>query len=144
MTKIDVMRFRKLLESNDLNYTNLADKIGVDRSTVSGWANGKQKPSTENLSALEEALGIDRSEFTIDELGGAVHVSPSPDNSVDNSVDNDNSITVNHITVHNIDSLYLIVPDDQSNIADILSRFVIPGNSNAETPTNDDDSESKS
>lgn len=35
----------------------LADAIGTDQGTVSKWENGKQRPSFEDVSAIEDACG---------------------------------------------------------------------------------------
>lgn len=49
-------------QRNRAGYVNdsaLADAAGISHSTISGWRNGRQKPTQQSLTSAAEALGID-------------------------------------------------------------------------------------
>lgn len=50
-------RINRLRKAKDLNQTELAEKIGVDQSTVSDWENGA-KLSADLLMQLSDVLGV--------------------------------------------------------------------------------------
>lgn len=51
-------RLKKALEMNNMNRSELADKIGVRKSSVSDWANGRYEAGQENLMAIAKALDV--------------------------------------------------------------------------------------
>jgi transcriptional regulator with XRE-family HTH domain len=50
-------RINRLRKTKDLNQTELAEKVGVDQSTVSDWENGA-KFSADLLMLLSDVLGV--------------------------------------------------------------------------------------
>ncbi len=46
-------------EQKNLSQQDIADKIGVDRSTIGYWENGKADPSMINVIKLSDALNVD-------------------------------------------------------------------------------------
>lgn len=49
---------RAYMTENDLNQSELADQIGVDRYMISKWINGKKKPRLESLQAISARTGL--------------------------------------------------------------------------------------
>lgn len=61
-------KIKKLMDSNDINITDLAKIIDVNRVFLSRIVNNHQKPSFDTLSKICDALGVTLSEFfSIDE-----------------------------------------------------------------------------
>lgn len=51
-------RLIKALEMNKMNRSELAEKIGVRKSSVSDWANGRYEAGQDNLLAIAKALNV--------------------------------------------------------------------------------------
>ncbi len=49
---------KEIMIENDLNQSQLANKIGVKQSQVSEWLKGKSKPGYDNLKAICSELGV--------------------------------------------------------------------------------------
>ncbi|MGB2170970.1 MAG: helix-turn-helix domain-containing protein [Flavobacteriaceae bacterium] len=58
MLNIDsiIQRIRKIIEENDLTASSFAEKIGVQRSSISHILSGRNKPSLEFLGKIESAF----------------------------------------------------------------------------------------
>lgn len=54
------------MKKRDMRQVDLADKMGVNRSTISNWANALKKPDFENIDKMAEAFGISVSELFVD------------------------------------------------------------------------------
>src|SRR5206468_315654 len=46
------------LDERGMNYTQLAREVGVDPSTVSGWATGRHFPRRSRIAAIARALDV--------------------------------------------------------------------------------------
>ena len=70
---------RKLLSDNiayflkkrGLIQAELAEKIGVNRSTVSGWVGAHKKPEFDNIDRMAEALNVQVYELFVDHKGNS-------------------------------------------------------------------------
>lgn len=49
---------REWRENRNLTQQQLADRLGVDKATISRWEGGKRSPSLNVLAALGEALNV--------------------------------------------------------------------------------------
>ena len=58
------------MKKRDMRQVDLADKMGVNRSTISNWANALKKPDFENIDKMAEAFGISVSELFVDHYNG--------------------------------------------------------------------------
>ncbi len=54
-----VERIKKLMRTENLTQTALAEKIGVKQNTVSAWVLGKNEPSIASLWALADYFQTD-------------------------------------------------------------------------------------
>lgn len=59
------MKIKELMNQQNLQYTQVAEVMGVSCTAVSKWAKGQSCPSADKLPALADLLGC-----TIDELYG--------------------------------------------------------------------------
>lgn len=59
---------KHLREKNGLSQQELADKIGVDRSTIGYWENKKAEPSMFNVCKIAEVLNVDLSSLILKDL----------------------------------------------------------------------------
>lgn len=50
---------QELMQLNNLSRKQLADAIGVDRTTVGQWLLGRKKPGYDSIMALYEKFGIE-------------------------------------------------------------------------------------
>jgi transcriptional regulator with XRE-family HTH domain len=57
------LRIRYWREKAGLTPNELADKVGVDRSSVSKWETGAAFPGTANMIRIAEACGIGMRKF---------------------------------------------------------------------------------
>ena len=57
------MSLGNLRKQKNLTQAQLADRLGVDRSTVACWETGKCKPTADKLVKVADVLGC-----TVDEL----------------------------------------------------------------------------
>ena len=57
------LNIRKIRESNELTQEQLADKLGIGRTTVTMWESGESLPRADKLKKLAEILNC-----TVDEL----------------------------------------------------------------------------
>lgn len=46
----------ELMRARDLSYTQIADAVGVTRSSVSLWARGLRRPTAEQATRVSETL----------------------------------------------------------------------------------------
>lgn len=46
------------MKKRDMRQVDLAEKLGINRSTVSGWKNANKKPEFDNIDRLAEAFGV--------------------------------------------------------------------------------------
>lgn len=51
-------RLRKAIKNSGLTHEKIAEKIGVERSTVSHWATGRNTPDPYTLAKLANVLGV--------------------------------------------------------------------------------------
>lgn len=56
---------RRLLYERDLNATELARALSVNKSSVSKWLNGASVPRDETLDQISAFFGVDRSEIVV-------------------------------------------------------------------------------
>jgi transcriptional regulator with XRE-family HTH domain len=61
-------KLKRLREQQALSLTDLAQKSGVNRITIHRIENGKQKPMPRTIRKLAEALQVEVSELTIEEM----------------------------------------------------------------------------
>ena len=54
------------MKKRDMRQVDLAEKIGVNRSTVSGWVNALKKPDFEYIDKMAEAFGVSVGELFTD------------------------------------------------------------------------------
>ena len=52
------MTFKELIKRKGYTQEQLAEKLGVDQSTISGWQNGIRTPRTKQLPLIAQALGV--------------------------------------------------------------------------------------
>ncbi|MBQ8428603.1 MAG: helix-turn-helix transcriptional regulator [Clostridia bacterium] len=52
------MAFKKLLKEKDIHGTQLARKIGCERSLVSCWVRGKCRPTLDMIPKIAKALDV--------------------------------------------------------------------------------------
>lgn len=119
MPKLDVAKMKEILTNKGINYAELAERIGVDRSSVSAWVNGKSNPSSVNLTKLAESLKMEESEL-IDEREGHVTIT-TPQNVI---ITNHN----HHIGTIHIENL--IVPLENNEAVNILKDLLKKENGN--------------
>lgn len=60
-----MLAIKNIRQSKSITQKDLAEKVGVDRSTVTCWENGSANPTVSKLPAIAAALGC-----TIDDLFG--------------------------------------------------------------------------
>ena len=58
MEVLIIQRINELLKSEGLNQSKLANRIGVNQSTVCNWLNGKKEPSIESLWKLADFFDV--------------------------------------------------------------------------------------
>ena len=51
-------RLKKSMFLNGIRKTDLAEKVGIDRSKITSYVNGRYKPNGETLAKLAAALGV--------------------------------------------------------------------------------------
>lgn len=56
--KLFADRLKRAVKNSDMNQAELADKIGVDRTSISHWQRGKHTPNPEQIQKLAKALGV--------------------------------------------------------------------------------------
>lgn len=56
-------KIKSAFERSGLSQRELADKVGVDESTVSLWLSGGRIPRVKNLEKLAQAMGIEAREL---------------------------------------------------------------------------------
>ena len=56
--KLNPTRLQAALKRNGMNQADLADKIGVQRVTISRYINGHRDPHRIHLQRMAEALGV--------------------------------------------------------------------------------------
>ena len=56
MRKLNITKVRKVMTDKKINQTKLAEDIGVDQSSITGWFNGRSNPSQDNIEKLAEYL----------------------------------------------------------------------------------------
>jgi ribosome-binding protein aMBF1 (putative translation factor) len=56
---------RKARKNAGLRQADLAEKVGVDTSTVGRWESEKARPSDDHVSTVEDSLGLRRGEILI-------------------------------------------------------------------------------
>ena len=54
------------MKKRDMRQVDLAEKMGVNRSTVSGWVNALKKPDFEYIDKMADAFGVSVSELFVD------------------------------------------------------------------------------
>ena len=52
------MTFRELLKASDCSGARLARAMGVSRTIVSAWADGKSIPGVDKAARIAEVLGV--------------------------------------------------------------------------------------
>ncbi len=114
-TRLNLGRVKNLFKQKDISYSAAADRIGVDRSTVSQWLSGKQRPTMEHLSALAEILNVEPEEITLDHPSAVSQV---------------NQPSVTNVTVHYVDSINLILPE--GDVFEVLKKMGITLNNNSD------------
>ena len=58
MQIIVAQRVKELMGEEGINQTELADKLGVDSSTVCTWVNGKKEPNITSLWLLADYFDV--------------------------------------------------------------------------------------
>jgi transcriptional regulator with XRE-family HTH domain len=58
-----MLRLKKILEERGVKQSDLADKLGVSKVSLSNWATGKSQPSLETVVRICQILDV-----KIDEL----------------------------------------------------------------------------
>lgn len=58
MTNYFVKNLKYIRNQKKISQQELADKIGVDRSTIGYWENGKADPTLLNVQKLSDALNV--------------------------------------------------------------------------------------
>lgn len=54
------------MKKRDMRQVDLAEKLGVNRSTISGWKNANKKPEFDNIDRMAEAFGVSVYELFVD------------------------------------------------------------------------------
>lgn len=108
MSRLDISRIRELMKEKQFTQAKLAEKIGIDETTVSKWLTGKSVPK-ENLGFLAQTLGVDESELVETAPVGVVVKSPS-------------NVTVHnhHTTINNVNFFVLKDEDAVKKMQEIL------------------------
>lgn len=70
-------RIRKERLAHGLTITELAERIGVTRSAVGQWENGRTEPTRENVRAVATALGIQPQQLDPSSGNTATRILPS-------------------------------------------------------------------
>lgn len=52
------MTFKELMKRKGYTQVELADKLGVNQATISGWQNGLRMPRTKQLPDIAKLLGV--------------------------------------------------------------------------------------
>ena len=52
------MTFKELMKRKGYTQAELAEIIGVNQATISGWQNGLRTPRTKQLPLIAKALGV--------------------------------------------------------------------------------------
>jgi len=55
---------KELMTAGGVSYQDLADILGVEKSTVGHWMTGRNKPRIETIIKIAEKLGVTVSELT--------------------------------------------------------------------------------
>lgn len=109
---LDIDRVKDLIKVKDLSYSDLAEQISVDRSTISSWFSGRTNPTPENLEKLAKSLDIEMEELITHEHQGVVVKSPN------------NQINVNHRHfTFNIHANNFILPADAEEMLKIIEQL---------------------
>ena len=108
MAQLDIFKFRALLKEKGLNYTTLANRMGLDRSTISSWVMGRTFPTDDNLKRLSQTLETEPEEIVSQHPNGLYVQSPN-----------------NHIIYNNfhISINQLIVPPDSKEFNQIMDKL---------------------
>lgn len=129
MPRLDTQRVKQLMDERRMSQATIADRVDVDPSAVSRWFKGVN-PSSASLESLAAALDTTVDDITVpDDIDESKRASPNF-NPEFNLTPN---YTPTNITIHNIESLTLILPDgtDVSKIlADLTKKPDSPGNNN--------------
>ena len=62
---------KSYMEKRGLTTRGLAERLGVDKQTVTNWRMGHNEPQATNIPALERVLGIGLAELCLREPEGA-------------------------------------------------------------------------
>ena len=60
---------RQYMEATGLNQSKLAERVGVSRSTITLWLQGKRAPTDDRLDIISARTGIDRKKLTEEHRG---------------------------------------------------------------------------
>ncbi len=52
------MTFKELMKRKGYTQAELAERLGVNQSTVSGWQTGLRTPRTKQLPVIAQTLGV--------------------------------------------------------------------------------------
>ena len=50
---------KELMQLNNLSRQQLADRLGVNQTTIGQWLRGKKKPGYDSIMALYEKFGVE-------------------------------------------------------------------------------------
>lgn len=68
-------KIRRLVQASDFTQTEIADRLGVDKSAVSRWIKGERTPTMKNLIDLADLLQVEMTELWV----GAEAVPATPE-----------------------------------------------------------------
>jgi transcriptional regulator with XRE-family HTH domain len=54
-----MLKIKRSIHQKGWNQTMLAEYLGVYKSTISSWLNGRREPNLDSLIAIEEALDVE-------------------------------------------------------------------------------------
>jgi len=116
MPKLDINKIKKLCETKNISKRAIADKMGIEQSSVSQWFTGKTTPNSEHLKGLADIFETTEEELVINDNKDGINVN-SPNN----------TINVYHQIFNNIN---IIIPDDKEAsikiIKELLSSVELP------------------
>jgi len=110
MPKLNINKIKKLCETKNISKRAIADKMGIEQSSVSQWFTGKTTPNSEHLKELSDIFETTEEELVINENKDGINVN-SPNNTI-------------HV-YHQIFNINMIIPpNDKESIVKIIKELL--------------------
>lgn len=106
-------RFKLLASIKKINQIDISNELGIDRSTVSKWWNGKVKPRGKNIRILADYFGCDAEWFASGKGTMEISGKPHPASTICNETTVQKSrAEFKNLCAKNLDILFDFIADE--------------------------------